>query len=210
MSATAHAKQFLAPLDGARSFSTLAASLIGTAKKDPAVAKLFIAVQEALGDGKDLVTARQAATLDKAIAGVNFDLPSAPDWVRPAVLAAYLNARNRLTEKAAKTILASPERALKRALAASNGLEPGFVGQLILEAARVAKKNPVVAKQLGDAAQEFAPIVKKLYKPPPAKLIAKAANTNSGGGCSICRGGSCSPISCWVIVVVIIVIIVTK
>ena len=205
-----HVQKFLAPLTVDPTVHGLARILIKRAKEEPELAKLFMSVQQELGDGRDLLDERQSAILDRIRTSDELDLPSAPDWLRPAITAAYLRAKANLTPRVAATILEDPAKALRRARTAARALEPEFMGELIIETTLAAQRDERLRADLHAATDELRPIVADLYRDAPAKAIARAANTGGNGSCRACRGGRCEPISCWVIVIIIVIVIVTK
>jgi hypothetical protein len=130
-----HVRQFLAPVAAEPTVKGVARALMRRARSDAALATLFVAIQKELGDGQDLLDQRQSDILDRVKTDDELDVPSAPDWLRPAVTAAYVRARDTITPQVATRILSDPEKALRHTQKAVRGLEPGFVGELIVEAA---------------------------------------------------------------------------
>jgi hypothetical protein len=103
-----HALQFLAPVTASASVPGLARSLINLARRDTELATLFMTIQDELGNGRDLLDARQSEILDRLETPSEIDLPTAPAWLRPAIVAAYLRAKDHLTPRVAAEILTDP------------------------------------------------------------------------------------------------------
>ena len=212
--ANTHARRVLAPLAVEPTFDEVARYLMRRAREDQRLAAKFTAILKAAGEGKDLVDSKQSKLLDSVRVPQGLDIPTAPDWLRPAITAGYMLAKQHLTPAVAARILADPDGAFDAAEKAVKKLEPDFLGEFIVEAA-AAERSARVAERMRLAAAEFRPMVADLYDDVPAAEIVKAMAAAPGGGtgaegCRACRGGVCEPISCWVIVIIIIVIVVTK
>jgi hypothetical protein len=205
-----HAANFLAPLTVDASVRGVALELITRAQRDPELAKLFFAMQEALGDGRDLLDEKQGEVLDRIQTDDAFNLPSAPNWLRPAILSAYLKASDDITARRAADIVGDPISAFRRGLKVAQSLEAGLIGELIIESTLAAQRSPRFNARLTEAADQLRPTVADLYADEPVAAMARAAGSGSSGSCQACRAGRCEPISCWVIVVIIVIIIVVK
>lgn len=207
----AHAKQFLAPLRAEPTFEGVATLLMEEARADQKLAKQFMDLQDLLGNGQPLLTPDQGRRLAAASVASRLDLPSAPDWLRPAIVAGYLRARDHLTPAVAAKITADPAAALRRTRGIVKKLEPGFVGELLVE---LAEDEAAYRPRLKAGAKELKPLVADLYQNVPASTIRASARASGGGGGESCQGcdanGNCTPISCWVIVIIIVIVIVTK
>ena len=209
--ANAHARRALAPLAVEPRFDEVARHLMKLGREDERLADQFAAIMEAAGNGRDLIDSRQSELLDKVRIPQSLDMPTAPDWLRPGITAAYMLAKQRLTPRIAAEIIQDPHGTFDAAERAVRSFEPGLVGEFIVEAA-AAERSARVAERMKVAVEEFRPMVADLYEDVPAAEIVnlRAAPGSGQGECRACRGGACEPISCWVIIVIIIVIVVTK
>jgi hypothetical protein len=209
--ANAHVRQLIAPIGTEPTVEGVAQRLMRLAASDSKLASLLVAIQTAAGDGRDLLDKEQSNLLDEVQVKDPLDLPSAPEWLRPAIVTGYMLAKDRLTPTLAAKVLGDPHRAFQNGLEVVEALEPGFIGEFIVEAA-ASQRTPAIAERMRSAADEMRPMVGKLYADVPAADIAKAINTGGAGaeGCQACRGGACTPIDCWVIIIIIIIVIVAK
>ena len=86
------------------------------AQREPEIAKLFMTIQDELGNGRSLLDEEQSAVIDRACVDYSLDIPTAPEWLRPAIASSYLLAKDHLTQRVVATITSDPEQALRRTL----------------------------------------------------------------------------------------------
>ncbi len=222
MDAREHAEYFLAPISPASSIRKFAKEVIRCAETDSEVASLLDALQNTLNSGESIIQDSHSEMFERLKCSAALpDIPTAPEWIRPAIAAAYLRARWAVGTSS-RPFSADIKSGLKKALKLAQSVEPDFIGELLVETTLSAREDPQFSKQLHDGAAEFRQLVQETYgsiDPDTTQSTALAAAANPGGGgsggsCRICRrtGGTqqCAPTSCWVIVVIIVIIIVTK
>jgi hypothetical protein len=159
MTTKSHVQEFLLPFNSSSEFDNLAKSLITAAKTDTELAKLFVQVQIALGNGRDLLDKKQSQRYEKIKPLGGFDIPTAPSWLHEVLVASYIRAKTNLTPAISSTILSDPKQALRRTLAIAQKIEPDFIGELIIETARLAKKSNGFANTLKNTAGEYRSMV---------------------------------------------------
>lgn len=217
-----HVESFLAPISPAYSIRKFAKSVISAAENDNEIASLLDAIQVKLNDSDAIISEKHSDIFDRirTPAAIPY-IPTAPDWIRPAIAAAYLRARSNVERRTAPVLGADLKAGLRKVLSLVDNVEPDFIGELLVETTLAAREDSEFSAKLKSGAAEFRALVDETYSsidPSSTKSTALAAAAPSTGGssgsCRICRrsGGTqqCAPTSCWVIVVIIIIIIVTK
>jgi len=217
-----HVQDFLSPIDPRMSIRKFGKFLIDKAKKDPAIAKKFHEILEKIGNEKPLI-GQMHSTLYERIktSAVALDLPTAPEWLQPIIVAAYLKAKAILQNGHINSSLYNDvsKKLDKVSHLIDKIVEPDFLGELLVETTLNAREDAIFAKSLKAGADEFLSLVKHLYElpdnPQEYTTVSMMRNNNNEGGCTACRtdpGGAtvCTPISCWVIVIIIIVVIIAK
>ena len=222
-----HAFDFMLPADPAAAIRRVGERFIRAAETDEGVAAKFQTIRDRIS-GTELIRGPQMDLYERLApsAGLRLEFPTAPAWLRPALVVAYLRAKSIIASGRFRDVASNPGRALDRALAAIDSLEPDFVGELTVEATLAAQRDPAFARRLAAAGDEFRGLVDALYGPPDPddrdgedtrgqRTMARMAGASgSGGACTCCTtvngNRTCEPCSCWIIVVIIIIIIVAK
>jgi len=220
MNASQHASSFLFSVDPRLTIQKVGRAVFEAAENDPEFATMLDTIQRKLGDGRPLINEEQGAVFDKikTIRAVP-DIPTAPDWLRPVIAAAYLKAKASLSNKKTEFLAEDLKKTLSKVIQLVDDLEPEFIGELMIETTLSARDDKQFAKSLADGAAEFRALVSDLYGEPegdrhdkhaPIAAARASSGAKSRGSCTVCRGNHCEPISCWAIVVVVIIIIVAN
>jgi hypothetical protein len=227
MDAREHSTNFLLQTDPAMAIRKLGKGFIDKANSDDEILNRFKAIQERLNNTV-LVTDPHFAMYERlSSAQTIYDLPTAPEWLRPLILVGYLNAKSMIAS--GRFARRSPDlrTALDRVLKMVDELEPDFLGELLVETVLTAREDRGFARTLRATESEFQALIDELYepvaigaaeRPDDSGTVAMARRAPGGlgqsGDCTCCgsSGGTtrCEPCSCWIIVVIIIIIIVAK
>jgi hypothetical protein len=181
------------------------------------IAAKFAAIQQRMNTGRPLLN-REHYDLynrlkDKGVPVL--DIPTAPEWIRPAFAAAYLRAEATIASGKNLGLFVDPKRVeavLDNII--NQQLEADFAGELVAETMLAAHGDPRFARELRRGADEFRALAAELYGPNGTDRPEALARAVGGGNCICCAdtpgGSSCHPCSCWIIVVIIIIIVVGK
>lgn len=208
----AHVTDFLQSIDQSYSLHSFGKKVIDAARNDETIAEKLDLIQQKMGDGRDVITEEHFTQFERLKHSVKIPkIPSAPEWLRPMLAAGYLRAKNAMANPELNTKIHHGDlgKMLDAVAQKVDDLEPDFIGEFLLQTT-IAARNKAFSKSLNRAGKEFYAMVQDLYEKPLDLPTARINLQNSGGGCQACRGGQCTPISCWVIVIIIVIVIVTK
>jgi hypothetical protein len=208
-----HALEFLLPVDPRYGIRSIAKRIWHAAATDENIAARFAAIQESMGSGKPLISEAQYDLYQRLKHGLPpLDIPTAPEWIRPAFAAAYLRAKAIVSGGQVRGLLEDIDGRLQTVQKLVSQVESPFVGDLLVETMLAASEDSEFGRTLKKGADEFRALSSDLYGPEGTDrpdALARAA-AGGGGDCVCCRDGDCAPCSCWIIVIIIIIIIVTK
>lgn len=211
MSPRDHAIDFILPIDPRYGIRSIARRLWNAAATDDRIAAKFATIQNRMGSGKPLISEKHHDVyqrLKDRLPGL--DIPTAPEWIRPAFAAAYLRAKTAVASGQVTGLFEDLERSLDTVVELSEKVQTSFVGELLAETMLAAHEDGEFARALTDGADEFRALADDLYGPEGTDRPAAVARMASKRDCLCCRDGQCEPCSCWIIVVIIIIIIVGK
>jgi hypothetical protein len=211
-----HALEFLLPIVPRSGVRSIARALWHAAATDERVAAKFAAIQDKMGSGRPLIGEEHYKLYERLKHTLPvLDIPTAPEWIRPAFAAAYLRARAIVASGQARGVFNNIEARLDAVLRLVDKIESSFVGEVLAETILAAHADREFARALEEGADEFRALATELYGPEGTDRPTALARISGGGGSCVCCttvGGQtqCAPCSCWIIVVIIIVIIVAK
>ena len=219
-----HALDFILPIEPRYGVRSVARRLWSLADTDEGVASRFASIQERINSGKPLIGKDHYALYERMKnEGVpTLDIPTAPEWIRPAFAAAYLRAKAAVASGQGRGLYGDA-RHIESVLDSiieqlEERVESSFAGELVAETMLAAYKDPEFARTLQRGADEFRALAEELYGPEgtdrPGAVARMSGGSGGGGDCTCCAntpdGSDCRPCSCWIIVVIIVIIVVTK
>ncbi len=215
MNARQHASNFLLSIYPHYSIRKIGKAVFEAAETDEEFSKMLDEIQRKLGDGRSLITDEHFQVFERIKSRTSIpDIPTAPEWLRPVIAAAYLKAKESLAFKKTDMLTSDLKSSLSKVLKLTENIEPDFIGELLLETTLAARDDAEFAKLLNVGAKEFRSLVDELYGENPfndeSVQLTAALPSSSRGSCRACRGNRCEPIQCWVVVVIVIIIIVAK
>ena len=224
MNAREHAQNFILPIDPRHGVRSAARRLWHLAATDPAIAGKFAAIQQRMNSARPLLNVEQynlyERLRDKGVPPL--DIPTAPEWIRPAFAAAYLRAKATIASGKNLGLFADAKRVEVHAQVHSPASRRSGGGGFCRgtrggdHAGRAWK--PRVRANLATGRRRIPGAGGGTLRP-RGNGQAGSARTGSQrrrrrGDCTCCAstpsGTSCRPCSCWIIVVIIIIIVVAK
>ena len=217
-----HAFEFLLPADPRASIQMIGERLLVAADNDPSIAAKFRAIRDMIS-GTVLVKENHYAMYQRLRSAYKLDVPTAPEWLRPLLVVAYLRAKSVVASGRLRNLIPNLPSTLDEVAQLAETLEPDFLGELLVETSLAAWRDARFARKLEEGAEEFRSLVDYVYgsrdadrpddnapKDRPRAMARAATGVSGAGDCTCCANGNCEPCSCWIIVIIIIIIIVTK
>lgn len=203
-----HALEFILPIDPRYGIRSIAKRLWHAAATDERIACKFATIQERMGIGKSLITKEHYELYQRLQQSIPpLDIPTAPDWIRPAIAAAYLRAKAVVASGQVHGLFDNIERSLDTVLELVGKVESSFVGELLAETMLAAYEDREFRRALTEGANEFRALVNDLYGPEGTDRPAALRRMANEGDCRCCRDGTCEPCSCWIIIIIIIIVV---
>ncbi len=204
MSPRNHALDFTLPIDPRYGIRSIAKKLWNAAATDDRIAAKFATIQERMGSGKPLISEKHYDLYQRLKDRVpSLDIPTAPEWNRPAIAAGYLRAKAAVASGQVHDLFKDLESKPDTVLELIKKLETSFVGEVLAETMSAAHEDSEFARTLTKGADEFRALANELYGPHgsdwPTALAKKAK-----AECECCRDGECEPCDCWITIIIII------
>ena len=216
-----HAFDFLLRTDSRAAIRTISRRFLEAAERDKETAARLTEFLECINN--TILVGEEHYERYQRLVPPRLDVRTAPDWMHPILVAAYLRA---------KAIIATGQfsgvhdfkGSLEKAFKAFDTLEEDFLGELLIQTTKSAREDKLFARSLVEGAAEFNSLVEELYGidaddsadtiKDKAEAVALRATGGGGGSCTCCTTVAgrtqCEVCSCWIIVIIIIVIVVGK